>query len=205
MTMLTVTRKADRAKMVAIIRELAESLGATVDVEPEDPTRMFRRAWRLKISVPGGAYLPVSINGDSPHRPDPNVFVCTWNTELGSFFAFSGRMGDVNPYHFAKVTRVGYGLDHLCDILRRDIPLLLSGEGYSAERALKLAESRLKSLETAAAHYAPIVAAGLGTTNADCTVLIETPDQVRAKFECIPSRIAEVNAFIAAGCPMGRL
>lgn len=201
---LTVTRKGDRAKMAAAVKAVAESLGATVEVEPEDPAHPYRnREWRLKINVAGGAYLPISITGDSPHRPDPNVFVCTWNTELDSLFAFSGRMGDVNPHHFSKVTRIAHGLEDLLDILRSDIPTLLSGEGYSSERARKLAEGRRQSLRNARDYYAPLVEAGLGTTFQDGSESMSA-ERVREKFKAIPALLEAVDSFIAAGCPLER-
>jgi len=192
-------KKADRAKMAAAVIELAESMGATVEVEREQPGHPYKaRRISLTIRTPGGAYLPAEFDGDSCQ---PGVHVWCWNTELDSLFAFSGAMGDVNPHHFAKAQRVWYGLEEVLFHLRRDLEALMSGRGYSVDRARKLAEGRRKSLTDASDYLAPIVAAGEGTTWNDGTEC-QSAEQVRENFERIPTLIAETDSFIAAGCPM---
>jgi hypothetical protein len=191
---LTEKRAADRAKMADKLQAVAEAAGATVT----RPEPFKERQILLRIAVPGGAYVTVEFDGESCQ---PDVHVITWNTEHDCLFAFAACMGSVNEFHFSKATRVCYGLDPLCEQIAYDIEHLRSGRFYSAKRAAKLAADRRDRFEKGREYLATLVAAGKGTTWADGTEC-ESPEQVRADFQALPDKIAQLNGFIAAGAPM---
>lgn len=188
-------RAADRAAMAAEFARVCEAAGATVTREESFGARDIR----LKVRVPGGAYLPHDFDGDSCQ---PGVYVLCWNVEHDSLFSFSGAMPDVNPFHFRKASRVCYSFADLCSSGARDIETLISGRGYSSERALKTATERRERLLNSREYIAPIVEAGMGSTYQDGTQC-ETPEQVRAAFDRIPLIVAKLDSFIAAGAPVG--
>lgn len=178
------------------LQQLAESMGAAVTrPEPFAPRQV-----RLEIEAPGGAYLPLDFDGDAGQAAD--YFVPTWNVRTSSLYAFADDMGDINRFHFAKASRVAHGFGELCDVVRRDLAILLSGRGYSAKRALMKAHDRLDRLNRIRNHLAPLVAEGIGTTWADGTEH-ESPAEVRHDYETrLPGAIAMVEAFIAYGAPI---
>ena len=195
---LTERRAADRAAMADDMQQLAESMGAVVTrPEPYAPRQV-----RLEIEAPGGAYLPLDFDGDAGAATD--YFVPTWNVRTSSLYAFTDAMGDINRFHFSKASRVAHGYDELRAIVARDLAILLSGRGYSAERALLKARDRLDRLESMRNHLAPLVAEGIGTTWADGTEH-ESPAEVRHDYETrLPEAIARLEAFIADGAPLDR-
>lgn len=195
---LTERRAADRAAMADDLQQLAESMGAVVTrPEPFAPRQV-----RLEIEAPGGAYLPLDFDGDAGQAAD--CFVPTWNVRTSSLYAFADAMGDINRFHFSKASRVAHGYDELRAIVARDLAILLSGRGYSAERALMKAHDRLDRLNSIRNHLAPLVAEGLGTTWVDGTEH-ESPAEVRHDYETrLPGAIAMVEAFIADGAPLDR-
>ena len=195
---LTERRAADRAAMADDLQQLAESMGAkAIRPEPYAPRQV-----RLEIEVPGGAYLPLCFEGDNGRYSD--MHVPTWNVRTSSLYAFADAMGDVNPYHFAKASRGADGYDALRAVVARDLAILLSGRGYSAERALMKAHDRLDRLNSIRNHLAPLVAEGIGTTWADGTEH-ESPAEVRHDYETrLPEAIARLEAFIADGAPLDR-
>lgn len=139
MTSLTVKRKKDRAIMASALAQLLEGKGATVSVSPEGVSSYHPNAIQLGIHVRADgrhAYIGVSFDGKSGQ---PDIYVCTWNTEgracLSSAMSWAGS---VNPHHHGKATRVCYGFQDLSDKLKRDVELLVSGEGFSPEREADL-------------------------------------------------------------------
>lgn len=195
---LTERRAADRAAMADDLQQMAESMGAVVTrPEPFAPRQV-----RLEIEVQGGAYLPLDFDGDAGQAAD--YFVPTWNVRTSSLYAFADAMGDINRFHFSKASRVAHGFGELCDVVRRDLAILLSGRGYSAERALLKARDRLDRLNGIRNHLAPLVAAGSGTTWPDGREH-ESPAEVRHDYETrLPEAIARLEAFIADGAPLDR-
>lgn len=195
---LTERRADDREAMARILAEIAESAGA----KAIRPAPFAPRQVRLAIEVPGGAYLPLCFEGDNGRYSD--MYVPTWNVRTSSLYAFADAMGDINRFHFAKASRVAHSFGELCDVVRRDLAILLSGRGYSAERALMKAHDRLDRLNSIRNHLAPLVAEGLGTTWVDGTEH-ESPAEVRHDYETrLPGAIAMVEAFIADGAPLDR-
>ncbi len=192
----TERRAADRAAMADDLQQLAESMGAVVTrPEPFAPRQV-----RLEIEVPGGAYLPLDFDGDAGQAAD--YFVPTWNVRTSSLYAFTDAMGDINRFHFSKASRVAHGYDELRAIVARDLAILLSGRGYSAERALLKAHDRLDRLNGIRNHLAPLVAAGSGTTWPDGREH-ESVEKVRHDYETrLPEAIARLEAFIANGAPL---
>ena len=194
----TERRAADRAAMADDLQHLAESMGAVVTrPEPFAPRQV-----RLEIEVPGGAYLPICFDGDSGGAEDCHV--PTWNVRATSLYAFSAEMGDVNPYHHSKASRVAHGYEELRAVIRRDLETLLSGRGYSPERALLKAHDRRDRLQSMRNHIAPLVASGRGTTRPDGRE-DESAEKVRHDYETrLPEAIAGLEAFIADGAPLDR-
>lgn len=193
---LTERRAVDRLAMANAVEQLAASLGATVT----RPDPLTSREIRLEIETPHGCTLGIYFDGSSTQ---PDIHVCTWNTRSDSLYAFSPAMGDVNPYHFSKVNRVCYGLDSLPEMLERDIPMLIDGRGYSAERSRKIATDRLERLKGSLAYIAPLVARGEGLGDT-ARYGYETPEELRRQHDVrLPALIAALEQFIADGCPVG--
>lgn len=197
MTELTTNTAKGREAIAAKVTELAERLGASVTREDRD------REIHLKIATPGGAYLPLRINGDCKRiHGRPNVFIATWNTEADSLFAFSDRMCEPNRFHFAKAGYTVYNdVDELLDLLEIEIGNLVTGRGYSIDRAKAKAGERVERHNRVRDYYKPLVDAGKGTVFPSGAV-DRTPEQLRAEYDRIPSLIAGLESFIAAGCPM---
>lgn len=133
---LTERRKADRAIMAAALAERMAELGATATIEPERDRRTI-----VRISVKHGdreATIGVDFDGSSTQ---PDVYVATWNTRNS---CFSGHMGDVNPAHFGKATRIADRFDVLAATLARDVRKLADGRGFSPERERELRERYAK-------------------------------------------------------------
>lgn len=193
---LTERRADDREAMARILAEIAESAGASaIRPEPFAPQQV-----RLEIEAPGGAYLPLCFEGGSGRYSD--MYVPTWNVRTSSLYAFTDAMGDINRFHFSKASRVAHGYDELRAIVARDLAILLSGRGYSAERALLKAHDRLDRLNGIRNHLAPLVAAGSGTTWPDGREH-ESVEKVRHDYETrLPEAIARLEAFIANGAPL---
>lgn len=120
---LSETRKADRAKMAKALAEAMIAAGATVEVKPcsYEPKRID-----VNITAPGGATIHVDFDGGSTQ---PGVHVATWNTPQCVFLS-PGVIGDVNPHHFGKATRVERGLVNLIARLDADVRRFASGDGY---------------------------------------------------------------------------
>lgn len=129
---LSERRKADRATMADLLATALREVGASVTIAPENSkSYMYARCTRMLITVThGGDSARVALDFDGA-TTQPDVHVCTWNTERGS--CFSWAMGDINPHHFGKVNVVCYGFENLVEKLRTDAVKLSTGVGFSAE------------------------------------------------------------------------
>lgn len=116
-------RAADRAKMAAELTDAAKAAGADVSHRDID-----RRTIELRISCPGGAEIYVTFRGKNPVHRD--VFVVTWNITHSERDRRFADIGDVNPYHRRKATRVARGFDALVTMLVADIQRFVDGSGY---------------------------------------------------------------------------
>lgn len=137
---LSETRKADRAKMAAMLSAAMLTAGATsADVTPSsyNPQQLD-----VRIVAPGGAHIHVDFNGESSQ---PNVHVATWNTP-DAVFLNPGWFGNVNPCHFGKATVVAEGIDNLIAELSADLEAFARGDAY-----LPHEDSRIVAM---AAYYA---------------------------------------------------
>src|SRR5665213_187551 len=116
---LSERRKADRVQMANLLSQELVEAGATVTVDTEWMEHC-PRAIMLHIIAPGGAYVDVDFDGDSPQ---PDTFVATWNLthEARKAGVQFGMFGDVNPWHRAKAARVAYGFDNLRTELVKDV------------------------------------------------------------------------------------
>lgn len=125
MKALSERRKADRKQMADILAEKMIAAGATAVVEPCDyvPNRMD-----VHIKAPGGAEVTVDFDGGSCQ---PDVYVVMWNIHGfdGKTF-FDPTIGDVNPYHYGKASRVCYGFEALVRKLETDVRRFVDGLGY---------------------------------------------------------------------------
>lgn len=147
MTKLTVTRKADRKKMAAIIYDLATSLGAEAVIKPEDPASSFdSRRTVVGITAARGLKVGVSFDGGTSQ---PDVWVLSWHVDIDYDTCLDdGFGGQVNPHHFAKATYVAYGFDHLKEQLARGLSKAADGSAFSDEReAAKIAKSGETALQ----------------------------------------------------------
>lgn len=137
MSKLTERRKADRAKMAAMIIAAMESAGAQAAIDEtwdHDPRELM-----IRITAPGGAYISVLLDGGSCQ---PDCHVVTWNTPRAVFI--NPAMGDINPHHYGKATRVEYGVERLIARLSNDVERFASGDGYLRHddpRLVAMAES----------------------------------------------------------------
>ena len=120
---LTEKRAKDRAFMAAHLAAKLTEAGASVERNPDVGPREIE----LVISVDGGARVRVDFDGESVQ---PDVFVLGWHIDHKSDATFALCMGDVNPFHHSKVTKVAYGFPALLDLLVADVSKLVSGEGY---------------------------------------------------------------------------
>lgn len=134
--MLTERRKADREKMAKMLADAATAAGAQADVDLDWGDS---RELMIRIVAPGGASIGVHLDGTTIQ---PDIHVATWNTPRGVFI--NPAMGDVNPYHYGKATRVERGIERLIARLVRDIELFAEGWGYldhDDPRLVRMAES----------------------------------------------------------------
>lgn len=63
--------------------------------------------------------------------PIPNEFLDTWNTYNSTFSKEMEWAGDVNPFHRRKATRQCEDFQDLFLTIKKDIELLISGDGFS--------------------------------------------------------------------------
>ncbi len=137
MSNLTETRKADRAKMAAILAQAVTAAGAvSAEIKPEDPSSVYdKRRTRVEIVCARGLLLTVTFRGDSP-QSRPNIFVLSWHTDLDSDARLADVFGydGVNPYHFSKATQIAEGLDDLVAKVTRIVAMAADGSAFSPER-----------------------------------------------------------------------
>lgn len=120
---LSEKRAKDRDHMAALLTGALSRDGVSIERNPDVGPREIE----LIISVDGGARVRVDFDGESVQ---PDVFVLGWHIDHKSDATFAPCMGDVNPFHHSKVTKVAYGFPALLDLLVADVSKLVSGEGY---------------------------------------------------------------------------
>lgn len=142
------TRKADRLKMANHLAGHAAAAGAIVAIEDRSLTRYSdgsgdpnSRELIVYIEAPGGAYIHVSIDGDTWQ---PGVFVDTWQGPRDGKRWLSPRLGDVNRSHWGKLNRVCYGFDDLVGTMVEDIEAFVEGWGYLTEDDEQIKEMRAR-------------------------------------------------------------
>lgn len=138
---LTEKRKADRKVMALKLKALAESLGATADIEWEEPTSTFRkRRTIVHIKAARGLCLNVDLDGDSCQ---PDIHVLSWHMDLDTDARLDDSFGNINRHHFRKATYFGEGFEGPWG-LEGQVELGLckarDGDAFNAEReAVKVA------------------------------------------------------------------
>jgi len=138
---LTEKLKADRKVMALKIKALAESLGATADIEWEEPTSTFRkRRTIVHIKAARGLRLNVDLDGDSCQ---PDVHVLSWHIDLDTDARLADSFGNINRHHFRKATYYGDGFEGLFGLegmVELGLCKARDGDAFSAEReAAKIA------------------------------------------------------------------
>lgn len=110
---LTLTRKADRRRMIAILEQTAREAGATI-AEIEEDTRSNR----ITIEAARGLQCTVDIDGDDKRLHGGEIFCTPWHfsTEPMHRENTMGKRfpGEVNPHHRRKSTcfQQGFGALH---------------------------------------------------------------------------------------------
>lgn len=96
---LKITRKADRAQMVVLLRELAVRCGTEIEVHHEDTRSITVILRRDDVGM--------MVNLDATNR-QPDLFMGHWNSKrrLDGSFATIIR-GTMNTHHFCKATHYG--------------------------------------------------------------------------------------------------
>lgn len=125
--MLTEKRKADRAKMAAMVQELCLELGATVEREERN------REIHLRIEL-GAATVGIEFDG-GPFNSQPDVFCMPWNVNRRSDKRFSPAFGravgaTVNESHGRKCMGFADGIDALLVRLRATMECVNRGEAF---------------------------------------------------------------------------
>jgi hypothetical protein len=133
MRTLTVKRKADREAMAKELEARLKALGAAV--VRCDPWQYAPRRIGLVVSANHGersASIRVDFDGDSTQ---PDIHVACWNASRGHcFHPFAMGFNSVNPHHFGKATRIGYGFLDMAVQLECDVERIVSGEAFCLER-----------------------------------------------------------------------
>lgn len=132
MPALSVSRARDRAIMAQRVADLAQSLGATAEIEPMGD----RELW-VKIRAARGLCLTVDFDGDSRQQRE-GVWVLSWHIATDSDACLDDSFGgSVNPHHFSKATYIGRGFDGLFGLLGQvELGLCKArdGDAFNAER-----------------------------------------------------------------------
>lgn len=132
MAELTMTRKADRAKMAVIIADLARSLGAEAVIHPDDPNGLYDgRLTRVAVTAARGLKVSVDFNGKSWQ---PDIYVLSWHMDLDTDACLDDSFGNINPFHFRKATYTADGFEHLKEQLSRGLRKAADGSAFNAER-----------------------------------------------------------------------
>lgn len=117
---LSVRRAADREHMAHAAAAALETSGAAVERDHCGPREII-----LHVAC-HGASCYVDFDGDTTQ---PDTWIVTWNTDK----RMSPSMGDVNPHHGRKATRVFHSLDALIEGLCDDVARFADGSAYTQE------------------------------------------------------------------------
>lgn len=123
-------RKADRAAMVEIVRELAVSEGAEATIEDRPFGDIEPRTIVCRIRAARGLCLTVDLNGDSSQ---PDVYVLSWHVDYKApdeVKLSRAYWPSLNTCHFRKATDIAEGFDALCDVLRRRLADIREGKAF---------------------------------------------------------------------------
>jgi len=127
--------KADRKVMALKLKALAEFLGATAEIQWEDPaSTYYKRRTIVHIKAARGLLLNVDLNGDSCQ---PDVHVLSWHIDLDSDARLADSFGNINQFHFRKATYFGEGFEGLWGIegqVELGLCKARDGDAFSAER-----------------------------------------------------------------------
>jgi hypothetical protein len=111
MTELTARRKADRAKIVKAVTDLAAEYGYPAEAEPERD-----RCVTMYVRGPHGLSLMTMIGYSGC---DPDTYLIHWHGVERGFRLNPRVFNGVNPYHGCKATDSAFSAQHLTEILRR--------------------------------------------------------------------------------------
>ena len=126
---LSVSRKADRLRMAALVKDLGHEFDCEIETAAGG-SYPGERCIQVSLAAPGGLQVTVKFDGESSLR---NTFVLSWHMALCSNVRLDPvRFGEVNPHHFQKATHIAEGFEHLTQVLRRDLAMAKDGSAYQA-------------------------------------------------------------------------
>ncbi|MDW9531928.1 hypothetical protein RWE87_13560 [Sinorhizobium meliloti] len=128
---LSETRKADRAKIAELISALCSEYQIDNSWTREGFDEAYPKAHVVVVMAPRGLRVRIELDGESCQ---PNVHVLPWHMATDVDTCLADAFGDINKYHFRKLTAVAYGTDGLLRHLRQKFELIASGAAFSTER-----------------------------------------------------------------------
>ncbi|MDW9491723.1 hypothetical protein [Sinorhizobium meliloti] len=128
---LSETRKADRAKIAELVSALCSEFRIDHSWTREGFDEAYPKAHVITIMAPRGLCVRIELDGESCQ---PNVHVLPWHVSHAVDTCLADAFGDINKYHFRKLTDVAYGTDGLLRHLRQKFELIKSGAAFSEER-----------------------------------------------------------------------
>jgi hypothetical protein len=131
-TALTEMKKADRERMAAMVVELCEARGATV--ERQAPDLGHPREVVLSVQL-GEGRVTVDFDGTKGAAEDRDVYCMPWNTVHGSDARMTDAFGkavgaEVNPHHRAKCMGFACGIDELLLRLGAALDCIRQGRAF---------------------------------------------------------------------------
>ena len=121
---LTERKQRDRIRMAELLVEAVNNAGGAAHAVESITSRDIR----IKVTAPGGAYVEVEFDGDSPQ---PDVFVATWNIDREHRETrFCPSFGQVNSFHGRKASRVAHGFEALRRQIAQDVEACDLGIAY---------------------------------------------------------------------------
>lgn len=127
---LSVTRKADREKLAALLTASLTKAGATVTRNDDLELAYRGRAVFLNVLLAHGLSVTVGFNGDSPHTPK-DTFVLSWHFKnFENLPRLTDAFPNVNTHHRRKATDVAYGFDDLQRTLLHRIEVVRNGTAF---------------------------------------------------------------------------
>lgn len=114
-------------KMAGALAELAQRLGADVEVSRRPPALIL-----VSITTKRGLQLTVELDGKSIQ---PDTHVLPWHMHYESDDRLAAAFGAVNPHHFRKATQVAEGWEQLRANVERGLTMAADGSAFKCAPA----------------------------------------------------------------------